>query len=170
MSKVLFFISPSLNSFADKRKGTSGNKIDCAAQHYKNSTISNWQMAATAGVAGLIGKAAISSDIASFTKKAAKEAAAATAAGKEAVEVLKHPLQDLMASKGQYWKKAKEIYKAVPTPAKVVAGALIGLSLLVRTYKKGKIEQKYLDRAQFVDHTYSLDGEGKKAAAPLKKA
>ena len=165
MSKVLFLISPTLNSFADKRKGTSGNKIDCAFQHYKNSTISNWQIAATAGVAGLIGKAAINRDIASFTKKAA-----AAAAGNGNAKALKHPLQDLMASKGHYFKKAKEIYKATPKPVKVIAGALIGLSLLVRTYKKGKIEQKYLDRAQFVDHTFTLDGEGKKAAAPLKKA
>lgn len=165
MSKVLFLISPTLNSFADKRKGTSGNKIDCAFQHYKNSTISNWQIAATAGAAGLIGKAAISRDIASFTKKAA-----ASAGTNGTAKALKHPLQDLMASKGHYFKKAKEIYKATPTPVKVIAGALIGLSLLVRTYKKGKIEQKYLDRAQFVDHTFTLDGEGKKAAAPLKKS
>jgi hypothetical protein len=31
---------------------------------------------------------------------------------------------------------------------------------LLYTYKTGKIEQKYLDRAQFVDHTFNLDGEG----------
>jgi hypothetical protein len=49
-----------------------------------------------------------------------------------------------------------------------VAGALIGLSLLVRTYNKGKIEQKYLDRAQFVDHTFNLDDEGNQAPKPVK--
>lgn len=160
MSKVLFFISPSLNAFADRRKGTSGNKIDCAFQHYKNSTVSNLQIAAVAGTAGLIGKAVVKSNIVSSIKKA-------KAAGATTVSV---PLADLMGSKGNYFKKAKEIYKAVPKPVKAIAGALIALSLLVRTYKKGKIEQKYLDRAQFVDHTFTLDGEGPKAASSLKKA
>ncbi len=158
MSKVLFLISPTLNSFVDNRKGTTGNKIDCAMHHFSNSMVSNAQIAATAGVAGLIGHAAIKKDIASFAKKAA-----------EGAEVMKHPLEDLMASKGNYLKKAKEIFKAVPRPVKYVAGALIGLSLLVRTYNKGKIEQKYLDRAQFVDHTFTLDGEGPKAASTTIK-
>lgn len=170
MSKVLFLISPSLNAFADKRKGTSGNKIDCAFQHYKNSTVSNLQIAAVTGAAGAIGLASIKSDIAAFTKKALADAKAAQAAGKEAVQIAKHPLADLMSSPGGLLKKTKEVYKAVPKPIKIIAGALIALSLLVRTYKKGTIEQKYLDRAQFVDHTYSLDGEGTKASSPLKNS
>lgn len=50
-----------------------------------------------------------------------------------------------------------ECVKKAPTPVKVITGTLAGLSLLVRTYKKGTIEQKYIDRAQFVDHTFTPD-------------
>ena len=53
---------------------------------------------------------------------------------------------------------------------KIIAGALIGLSYIVRNYKKGKIEQKYLDRAQFVDNTFVIDKKETKSAAPIKKA
>lgn len=161
MSKVLFLISPTLNSFADKRKGTTGNKIDCASKHFSNSFVSNLQIGTVAAGAGLIGRSVVKSNI-------SKAFAEAKALGANTASL---PLADLMASKGNYFKKAKEIFKAVPTPVKVIAGALIGLSLLVRTYKKGTIEQKYIDRAQFVDHTFSLDGEGSKskASAPLKK-
>ena len=41
MSKVLFVVSPTLNSFVDPKKGTTGNKIDCAMKHFANSTVSN---------------------------------------------------------------------------------------------------------------------------------
>ncbi len=135
MSKVLFLVSPTLNSFVDRRKGTTGNKIDCAFQHFKNSTVSNVQIGALAGVTALIGRAAM---------QKAPEAAAQ------------------LQNKGILTKLVKYI-NAAPKPVKIVTGALAGLSLLVRTYNKGKIEQKYLDRAQFVDHTFTLDGEGIKA-------
>ena len=125
MSKVLFLVSPALNSFADKRKGTTGNKIDCAMHHFANAVVSDVQIGAVAGVAALAGRA-----------------------------VMKKQGQVLS---GTTMQKIKQIYKAVPKPIKIAAGALIGLSLLVRNYKKGKIEQKYLDRAQFVDHTFTLD-------------
>ncbi len=145
MSKVLFLVSPTLNSFADPRKGTTGNKIDCAMKHFANSAVSNAEIAVVGGAAAMIGKYAINS------KMLKNEA-----------------LSALMKSKGNYLKKAVEIYKAIPAPVKAVAGALIGLSLLVRTYNKGKIEQKYLDRAQFVDHTFNLDDEGNQAPKPVK--
>ena len=146
MSKILFLVSPTLNSFFDPRKGTTGNKIDCAMHHYTNSVVSNAEIAAVGTVAGLIGKSALK-------KQMVNNAA----------------LTELMASKGNLVKKAVEIYKAVPTPVKAIAGALIALSLLVRTYNKGKIEQKYLDRAQFVDHTFHLDGEGPKGTVAASK-
>ena len=139
MSKVLFLVSPTLNSFVDRRKGTTGNKIDCAFQHFKNSTISNVQIGAVAGATALIGRGVFN------------------AAVKKAPE-----LATQLEGKGVLTKLAKYI-NAAPKPVKIAAGALIGLSLLVRTYNKGKIEQKYLDRAQFVDHTFTLDGEGIKA-------
>ncbi len=147
MSKVLFLVSPTLNSFVDKRKGTSGNKIDCAFQHFKNGMTSNVQIGVVAGATALAGKAAFNSAV----KKAPELAAQ-------------------LEGKGILTKIAKYI-SAAPKPVKIAAGALIGLSLLVRSYNTGKIEQKYLDRAQFVDHTFTLDGEGSKAAAksvPLK--
>ena len=147
MSKVLFVISPTLNSFADSRKGTTGNRIDCAMQHFANSAISNAEIAAVAGTTALIGRSAFNSAV----KKAPELAAQ-------------------LEGKGILTKIAKFI-SAAPKPVKIAAGALIGLSLLVRSYNTGKIEQKYLDRAQFVDHTFTLDGEGSKAAvksAPLK--
>ena len=50
-----------------------------------------------------------------------------------------------------------ECVRNAPTPVKVITGALAGISLLYRTYKKGTIEQKYIDRAQFVDHTFTPD-------------
>lgn len=146
MSKILFLVSPTVNSFFDPRKGTTGNKIDCAMHHYTNSIVSNAEIAAVGTVAGLIGKSALKN--------------------KMATDVA---LKELMSSKGNWFKKAGELYKAVPTPVKVVAGALMGLSLLVRTYNKGKIEQKYLDRAQFVDHTFNLDGEGAKGTPAASK-
>ncbi len=139
MSKVLFLVSPTLNSFVDRRKGTTGNKIDCAFQHFKNSTVSNVQIGAVAGATALIGRGVFNSAV------------------KKAPELAKQ-----LEGKGILTKIAKYI-NAAPKPVKIAAGALIGLSLLVRTYNKGKIEQKYLDRAQFVDHTFTLDGEGPKA-------
>ncbi len=158
MSKVLFVISPSLNALTDRRKGTTGNKIDCASKHMGNSIRSNAEIALVACAAGLIGKSVLNSNIKDAFNKA-------RAMG--AVTAPNIPLVTLMGSKGKYFQKAKEIIKAVPTPVKWVAGALIGLSLLVRTYKKGKIEQKYEDRAQFVDNTFKP--EGKNAAQPVKK-
>lgn len=143
MSKILFLVSPSLNSFADKQKGTTGNKIDCAFQHYKNSTVSNMQIATVAGTTALIGRM--------FAKKLPE-----TVAKLEGKGIIS---------------KFVEYFKAAPKPVKAVAYALMGLSLLVRTYNKGTIEQKYIDRAQFVDRTYTLDApeNEKKASAPLKK-
>lgn len=149
MSKVLFLISPTLNAFADRRKGTTGNKIDCAFQHYKNSTVSNIQIGAVAGATALIGRSVFNSAV----KKAPELAAQ-------------------LQGKGVVTKFFKYL-SAAPKPVKIAAAVLTGLSLLTRTYNKGKIEQKYLDRAQFVDHTFNLDGEGTKtaakASAPLKK-
>lgn len=143
MSKVLFLISPSLNAFADRRKGTTGNKIDCAFQHYKNSTVSNLQIGALAGATALIGKSSFNAAVKNAPELAAQ-----------------------LQGKGIITKFMKYL-NAAPKPIKIAAGILAGLSLLKRTYNKGKIEQKYLDRAQFVDHTYNLDGEGSKAAAKL---
>ncbi len=141
MSKVLFLISPTLNSFVDPRKGTTGNKIDCAAKHFGNSMVSNIEISALGGLTALAGKAALAKN----TELASK-----------------------VANMGMV-KKIGMYIKNAPKPVKVIAGALAGLSLLVRSYKAGKIEQKYLDRAQFVDHTFTLDGEGAKSSAPLKK-
>lgn len=152
MSKILFLVSPTLNSFVDPRKGTTGNKIDCATHHFSNAMVSNAEIATVAGIAGFIGKSKLNAQLAN-----------------------NQTLKELMSSKGHYFKKIGEIYKAIPAPVKAIAGALIGLSLIVRSYNTGKIEQKYLDRAQFVDHTFNLDGEGPKtakpkmAAAPIKK-
>lgn len=146
MSKVLFLVSPTLNSFVDRRKGTSGNKIDCAFQHFKNGMTSNIQMGVVAGATALAGRSVINSAI------------------KKTPELAKQ-----LEGKGILTKVAKYINSA-PKAVKIAAGALIGLSLLVRSYNTGKIEQKYLDRAQFVDHTFTLDGEGSKAAAKLSNA
>lgn len=123
MSKVLFLVSPTLNSFVDKRKGTTGNKIDCATKHFTNSMASNVTVAGLAGVTALAGRAAM---------------------GKNAAQ---------LANMG-FLKKAWTMIKAAPTPVKVIAGALAGVSLLYRSYKAGVIEQKYIDRAQFVDNTF----------------
>ena len=139
MSKVLFLVSPTLNSFVDKKKGTPGNRIDCAMKHFSNAVVSDVQIAAVAGTAGLIAKANLN----------------------------KAGLAQQFAQ-GGFINKVKTLYKAMPKPVKLVAAGLIGLSLLVRNYKKGKIEQKYLDRAQFVDNTFTLDGENKKAAKDIK--
>lgn len=140
MSKVLFLVSPTLNSFVDRKKGTTGNKIDCAMKHFANAVVSDVQIGAVAGAATLIGRAA------------------AKKANPAALEGL------------SFFGKAKTIFKAIPTPVKIIAGALIGLSYIVRNYKKGKIEQKYLDRAQFVDNTFVIDKKETKSAAPIKKA
>ena len=131
MSKVLFFVSPTLNALADKRKGTAGNKIDCAFQHYKNSTISNIQIGACIGAAALAGRNAALKSINAAVQNGAKQPG--------------------------FLKTVIECVKKAPTPVKVVTGALAGISLLYRTYKKGTIEQKYIDRAQFVDHTFTPD-------------
>ena len=146
MSKILFLVSPTINSFVDPRKGTTGNKIDCAVHHFTNAVVSNAEIVGVAGIAGCFGAAAVKSKMANNPA-----------------------LKELMTSSGKFFKKAVEIYKATPAPVKAVAGALIGLSLLVRSYNAGKIEQKYLDRAQFVDHTFNLDDEGPNSAPkPVK--
>ena len=60
-----------------------------------------------------------------------------------------------------FMKKAWTLINAAPKPVKIIAGALAGLSILYRTYKAGVIEQKYIDRAQFVDNTFKPDAEVK---------
>lgn len=129
MSKVLFLVSPTLNSFVDKKKGTTGNKIDCATKHFANSMTSNVTIAGLAGVTALAGRAALGKG--------------ASLAGMNVV------------------KKALTLIKAAPTPVKIITGALAGLSILYRTYKAGVIEQKYIDRAQFVDNTFKPDAKVK---------
>ncbi len=140
MSKVLFLVSPTLNSFVDPRKGTTGNKIDCAMHHFGNSLVSNVQIGAAAGITALAGRAVV--------KKTPELAAKVAEMGGV--------------------KKFFQYLKAAPKPLKVIAGVAAGLSLLYRTYKKGTIEQKYLDRAQFVDHTFTLDKKEKTASASIK--
>ena len=142
MSKILFLVSPTLNSFVDKRKGTTGNKIDCAMQHFGNSFVSNLQIGAAAGVTALAGRAVV--------KKTPELAA--------------------KVSGMSNFKKFVQYLKAAPKPVKIFAGVAAGLSLLYRTYKKGTIEQKYLDRAQFVDHTFTLDNKKEKTVASSVKA
>lgn len=132
MSKVLFLVSPTLNSFVDKKKGTTGNKIDCATKHFANSMTSNITVAGLAGVTALAGKAVI---------------------GKKMPEVA------AKLSQMGFAQKAYNLIKAAPKPVKVIAGALAGLSVLYRTYKAGVIEQKYIDRAQFVDNTFKPDAK-----------
>lgn len=131
MSKVLFLVSPTVNALVDKRKGTAGNKIDCAFQHYKNSLISNVEIGACAGTAALFGRSGAMKAITEAVKNGAKQPG---------------PLKTFI-----------ECVKHAPKPIKIITGALAAASLLVRTYNKGTIEQKYLDRAQFVDHTFTLD-------------
>jgi len=135
MSKVLFLVSPTVNALVDRKKGTTGNKIDCAMKHLTNSTISNATLCATAGLTALAGKGAL-------------------AASKKALSG---------GTLSKFW----QCLKAAPKPVKLIAGAIAGISVLYRTYKAGIIEQKYIDRAQFVDHTFT-DDEPRKASAPIK--
>lgn len=146
MSKVLFLVSPTLNSFADSRKGTTGNKIDCASKHFANGFVTHTAAGAAIAGAGLIGR--------SIVKKAA---AVNPETAKQLIEM--NPV-----------KKAFKYLRAAPKWAKITAAAVTGLMALIYSYKTGKIEQKYLDRAQFVDHTFNLDGEGSKrpASQPVK--
>lgn len=137
MSKVLFVVSPTINSFVDPKKGTTGNKIDCAMKHFANSTVSNVTVAALGGATALAGKAALAK-------------AGVSVAGMSTV------------------KKIFKYIEAAPKPVKIIAGALAGLSILYRTYKAGIIEQKYIDRAQFVDHTFTED-KPNKASTPIKQ-
>ena len=145
MSKVLFLISPTLNSFVDKRKGTTGNKIDCATKHCANAIVTHTGAAAAIAGAGFAGKL--------VTQNLAKKSSAA-AASLEQMGGLKKALTYLQNS---------------PKPVKIIAGAFVGLMALMYSYKAGKIEQKYLDRAQFVDHTFNLDGEGVKNSTKTVK-
>ena len=132
MSKVLFLVSPTLNSFVDKRKGTMGNRIDCATKHAGNAIVTH-----TIAGASLAGAAAIGRAVASKTPELAQSFATM------------NPI-----------KKAFKYFAAAPKPVKIAAAAVATVMALLYTYKAGKIEQKYLDRAQFVDHTFNLDGEG----------
>lgn len=146
MSKVLFVISPTLNSFADSRKGTTGNRIDCAMQHFANSAISNAEIAAVAGTTALIGRSAFNSAV------------------KKAPELAKE-----LEGKGVV-KKFIKYFSSAPKAVKIASAALMGLSLLHRTYKKGTIEQKYIDRAQFVDRTFQEEKQPLASAAMKKDA
>jgi hypothetical protein len=122
ISKIFYLISPSLHSLTDSKKGTTGNRIDCAWSHFRNGFISDVFIAAAAGVTVL--------------------------AGKSAAEV---------AEGSGLIKKGWEYIKAAPKSVKIGAAALTGLSLLLRSYKAGKIEQKYIDRASFVDKTFQKE-------------
>lgn len=135
MSKVLFVVSPTINALVDPRKGTTGNKIDCATKHLSNATISNATICAAGGLTALAGRAALA--------------------------VSKTPLV------GSTFKKVLQCIKAAPSPVKIAAGAVAALSILYRTYKAGIIEQKYIDRAQFVDHTFT-DDEPTKPGSKVK--
>ncbi len=145
MSKVLFLVSPTLNSFADSRKGTTGNKIDCAMKHAGNAIVTHTIAGAAIAGAGLAGRSVLKA-----------KAAASPEFAKELLAM--NPV-----------KKAFKYLAAAPKALKVAAAAVTGLMALIYTYKAGRIEQKYLDRAQFVDHTFNLDGEGSKASSALKK-
>jgi hypothetical protein len=134
IGKVVFLVSPTLYALGDKQKGTTGNKIDCASQHFKNGFVSNAGLAATVGATALIG--------APFYKKAAG-ATANFSTVKSALKTI------------------ADYVKAAPKPVKIAAGALVALNLIVRSYKAGKIEQKYIDRAQFVDNTFKPDSDKK---------
>lgn len=136
MSKVLFLVSPTLNSFVDPRKGTTGNKIDCATKHFTNGMRSNIELGALAGVTAFAGKMALR----------------------------KTDLAAQLANMGMF-KKVATMIKAAPTSVKIVASALGMLSLIHRSYKTGIIEQKYIDRAQFVDNTFKPERSN---AAPVK--
>ena len=70
MSKVLFLVSPTLNSFVDKRKGTMGNRIDCATKHAGNAIVTH-----TIAGASLAGAAAIGRAVASKTPELAQSIA-----------------------------------------------------------------------------------------------
>lgn len=142
MSKVLFVVSPTLNALVDPRKGTTGNKIDCAAQHFKNGVTSNVMIGTTVGATALIGAAA------------AKNAAKASP-----------ELATKLANSGAM-KKFFTYLNAAPKGVKIAAAAVTALLVAIRSYKAGTIEQKYIDRAQFVDHTFD---EKKTAASSIKK-
>ncbi len=144
MSKVLFLVSPTLNSFADPRKGTTGNKIDCASKHFANGFVTHTVAGAAIAGAGLVGR--------SIVKKAA---------------VSNPDTAKKLLETGPV-KKAFKYLGAAPKWAKVAAAAVTGVMALIYSYRTGKIEQKYLDRAQFVDHTFNLDGEGSRTPAAQK--
>lgn len=146
MSKVLFVISPTLNSFADSRKGTTGNKIDCAMKHTGNALVTHTIAGAAIAGAGFAGRSILKA-----------QAVKSPEFAKTLLEM--NPV-----------KKAFKYLAAAPKAVKIAASAITGVMALLYTYKAGKIEQKYLDRAQFVDHTFSLDGEGARGASSLKKA
>jgi len=124
MSKVLFMVSPTINALVDPKKGTTGNKIDCAMQHFKNAAISDTVICAAGGLTALAGKAALAKTNAN------------------------------LAGMGTF-KKIWNYIKAAPKSVKLAAGGVAALALLYRTYKTGTIEQKYTDRAQFVDNTFT---------------
>lgn len=122
MSKVLFFISPTINSFADKNKGSKANKTACAVSHFTNSAKSNAQIITAAGLTALIGHYMPLTKMAKPNKINWKNL-------KEASKTI---LQD---------------FKSAPKAIKIAAFGAMAISLVNRTFKKFEIEHKYLDRA-----------------------
>ena len=122
MSKILFLISPTINSFTDKDKGSKANRTACAYSHLKNSVSSNIEIAAAAGITAAVG----------HYKPVLKLETPPKINWKSPKEAAKNLIKD---------------FKAAPRYLRIAAFAAIALSLINRTYKKIEIEHKYEDRA-----------------------
>ena len=127
MSKILFVISPTINSFTDKDKGSKANRINCAYSHLKNSVTSNIQIISAAGIATAIGH---------FKPVTKLEKPIPYNLSKLTLENIK-----------ETGKKLFNDFNAAPKYIKIAAITAMSLSLINRTFKKIEIDRKYTNRA-----------------------
>src|SRR5574344_1451006 len=122
MSKILFLISLTINSFYDKDKGSKTNRTACAYSHFTNSLSSNAQILGALGITTAVGHY-------------------------KPVLNIKRPTKIDFSTIKTTAKQLYEDFKSAPKWLKTIAIGLSAMSLVNRTFKKISIERKYNDRA-----------------------
>ena len=120
----------------DKSKGSMGNRVDCAKEHYGNNLTAGLKIDAVI-LAG-----------AGVTYAANKNSAvrAVFSSIERPIKALFTPEKYAIAKESL--KPVVEFAKSAPTSVKLAVGALTALITCKAIFRQGQIDQKYTDRAQ----------------------
>lgn len=128
----------------DKNKGSIGNKMDCAAEHTRNTLTTTLKgSAAAVGIGAATGAMIKSKSVNNLVEKGVNALKNTEVFKKYAPEV-----KDLA-------KKGLDAFNKLPGTTKIIAGVGAGLAAVTcylfdksHSFKAGQIDQKYTDKAQ----------------------